>query len=262
MTPREPALLAERRGLILGLSSENGMGYQCARRFRELGADVALSHRRERTSAVELASRLGCSAVELDATDEGSIAGALSQVGQQFGRLDFLVHTLVHVPPGVLARPALELSEEDFRLVMEVSVRSLLAVCRHALPWLERSEAPRVVALLSSGADFAIPHYHVAGMAKAALASALRYLALELGPKGLLCNAVSFSILESDAALRVVGREQTQRTREYLVRRAPTRRAVEYDDVTSAIAFFASALCRNVTGEVLTVDGGFSHSYF
>ena len=118
------------------------------------------------------------------------------------------------------------------------------------------------MALLSSGGDFAIPNYHVAGIAKAALASAVRYLALELGPKGVLCNSVSFSIIDSDAALRAVGREQTQRTREYLVKRAPTRRPVEYDDVTSAIAFFASTLCRNVTGEVLTVDGGFCHAYF
>lgn len=258
-----PPLLRDRRGLVLGVSSENSVGYHCARRFRELGATVAVSHRPERRDRVPaLARAIDCTAVELDAQDEASIERGVRQAAEPLERLDFLIHTLVHVPPGVLARPAVELSAADFRSALDVSVRSLLSACRHALPWLERSEAPRVVALLSSGGDFAIPNYHLAGIAKAALGAAVRYLALELGPRGVLCNAVSFSILDTDAAQRVIGAEETRRTRDYLAKRAPTRRPVGYDDVTGAIAFFASTLCQNVSGETLTVDGGFTHSYF
>jgi enoyl-[acyl-carrier protein] reductase I len=119
-----------------------------------------------------------------------------------------------------------------------------------------------VVTLLSGGADFAMPDYHAIGMAKAALAAAVRYLAAELGPAGVLCNAVNFSILESDAARRVIGEERTLQTRAHLSKRSMTRAPLEYADVARTVAFLCSPLCSNLTGEALTVDGGFSRSYF
>jgi enoyl-[acyl-carrier-protein] reductase (NADH) len=172
------------------------------------------------------------------------------------------LHTLVSVPDGVLARPVLELTAREFSAVMDVGVRSLLLAARAALPWLERSESPRIVTLLSSGGALAIPHYHAVGIAKAALESALRYLALELGEKRVLCNGVSFSIVDTDAALHVVGAEETRRTRAHLAKRSMTRAPVEYGDVTRAVAFFLSPFCRNITAQVLTVDGGYTQSYF
>jgi enoyl-[acyl-carrier protein] reductase I len=172
------------------------------------------------------------------------------------------VHTLVHVPPGALERPITALAPRELADAMEVGVRSLLAAVHHARPWLERSRSPRVVALLSGGADFAMPNYHVIGLVKAALAAAIRYLAAELGPAGILCNAVNFSILETDAARRVIGGERTTRTREYVAKRTMTKAVLSYDDVTRAIVFLSSPLCSNLTGEALLVDGGFSKSYF
>jgi enoyl-[acyl-carrier protein] reductase I len=145
---------------------------------------------------------------------------------------------------------------------MDVGVRSLLALARYARPWLLRSGSPRIVAMLSGGADFAMPSYHLVGLVKAALAAAVRYLAAELGPDKILCNAVNFSMLETDAARRLIGPERTQQTRQHLAKRSMTRAPLEYADVTSAIAFLASPLCRNLTGEALVVDGGFSKSYF
>lgn len=259
----DPQLLAGRRGLVLGVSGRNGIGYACARRFRQLGAELALSHRAaRRDQAVELAEELGCERVELDVQDPGSVERAFASLGERFGRLDFLVHTVVHVPDGVLGKSVLDVSAEEFATVMDASVRSLLVACRHALPWLERSPAPRVVTLLSAGGALAIPHYHVVGMAKAALAAAVRYLGQELGPKGILCNAVSFSMLATDAAERVIGKERTAQTLTHLRKRSMTRTELTPEQVASAIAFFVSALCQNVTGETLTVDGGFTHSYF
>jgi enoyl-[acyl-carrier protein] reductase I len=99
-------------------------------------------------------------------------------------------------------------------------------------------------------------------MAKAALAAATRYLAAELGPSRILCNAVNFSILESDAAKRVIGEERTRQTRAHLSKRSMTRVPLEYADVSRAVAFLCSPLCSNLTGEALTVDAGFSRSYF
>jgi len=258
----ERGLLAGRHGVVLGVSGEDSVGFHAARAFRALGAEVTVTHRAaRRDTVVPLVREFGCNAVELDFNDEGAVERALGKLGERHGRLDFLVHALVHVPDGVLARPVTELSGEAFAEVMEVSVRSLLVACRYALPWLSRSDAPRVVTLLSAGAERALAHYHAVGIAKAALASAVRYLALELGPLGVLCNAVNFSIVATDAARRVIGAELTEKTRAALARRALTRRATDYDDVVRALAYLASPLCTNVTGETLTVDGGFSRGY-
>jgi enoyl-[acyl-carrier protein] reductase I len=255
-------LLEGRRGLVLGVSGEHGIGYHAAREFRRAGAEVTLTHRAERRDAVApLAAALGCERVELDFRDEAAVERAFRQLGGREERLDFLLHTLVHVPDGVLEKPAVELSAEDFAHVMEVGVRSLLVACRHALPLLRRSDAPRVVTLLSPGSDRAVPHYHAVGIMKGALAAAVRYLALELGPLGVLCNAVSFSIVETDAARRAIGAELTQKTRGALAKRAFTRRATDYADVVSTLTYLASPLCANVTGETLHVDGGFSRGY-
>jgi enoyl-[acyl-carrier protein] reductase I len=256
------ALLAGRRGLVLGVSTRDSVGYRTARRLRELGAEVAVSLRPERRALSTELVEEGFVPVQLDAGDEASVERAIESVGQHLGGLDFLVHTLVHVPEGVLERPLVQLTAGELQSVMDVGVRSLLVVTRFALPWLERSESPRIVALLSGGADFAMPAYHVIGIAKAALAATIRYLAAELGPRGVLCNAVNFSMLETDAARRVIGIERTQQTRQHLLKRSMTRSAVDYDDVTQAIAFLVSPLCSNMTGEALLVDGGFSKSYF
>src|SRR6478736_1434189 len=226
-------LLAGRRGLVLGVSGENGIGYHAARGFRAAGAEVMITHRENRRPAVApLASALGCERAELDFGDEGAVD-----------------------------RPITDLSAADFAEVMEIGVRSLIVACRYALPWLRRSDAPRVITLLSPGSDRAVPHYHAVGMMKGALASAVRYLALELGPDGVLCNAVSFSIVETDAARRVIGAELTQKTRAALAKRTFTRRATDYDDVVNALTYLASPLCTNLAGETLCVDGGFLRAY-
>jgi enoyl-[acyl-carrier protein] reductase I len=256
-------LLSGRRGLILGVSSENSAGYACAAAAIEQGASVAITHRphrRERVSA--LAARLGAEHVELEATDETSMREAFAQVPVLLGGLDFLVHTLVHVPEGVLSRPATALTAGEFQATMEVGVRSLLAACRFAEPLLERSSSPRVVALSSGGGESAMPSYHAVGIAKAALSAAVRYLALELGPRGILCNVVSFSLVETDAAIAAVGQDAAEATRRHLAKRSMTRANTTLADVGGAVAYFASPLLRNVTGETLTIDGGFSRAYF
>jgi enoyl-[acyl-carrier protein] reductase I len=256
------ALLADKRGLVLGVSSRGSVGFHTAEELRAHGAEVAVSLRPSRSAFMSELAESGYVPVELDALDEDSVERAIQHVGQRFRRLDFLVHTLVHVPDGALGRPVTELSAAEFAEAMEIGVRSLLLAARHAKPWLEKSTSPRIVTLLSGGADFAMPNYHLVGMVKAALAAAVRYLAAELGPAGILVNAVNFSILETDAARRVIGAERSAQTRQHLAKRAMTQAPLAYSDVTRAIAFLASPLCSNLTGEALLVDGGFSKSYF
>ncbi len=256
------ALLADKRGLVLGVSSRDSVGFQTAQELRSHGADVSVSLRPNHAGFFAELAEAGYAPVALDALVEGSVERAVKRVGESFGRLDFLVHTLVHVPDGVLARPVTTLSQGELADAMEVGVRSLLLAAHHARPWLEKSSSPRIVALLSGGADFAMPSYHVVGMVKAALSAAIRYLGAELGPSGILCNAVNFSMLETAAARRVIGPERTSQTRQHLAKRAMTHAPLAYADVTRAIAFLVSPLCSNLTGQALLVDGGFSKSYF
>jgi enoyl-[acyl-carrier protein] reductase I len=256
-------LLDGARGAIVSVSSERSIGFACAQAARAHGAEVAIASRpdRQRTTA-ELAARLGSTSIALELDDEASIAAAFAALERAFGRLDFLVHTLMRVPAELLARPLLEVSYADFARVMQIGVHSLIVLARHARPLLARSTAPRLIALSSACARRATPHYHVAGIAKAALESAVIYLAAELGPSGILVNAVSPGLVATDGAAQVIGEGAAAATRAHMARRSATRRAVELDEVAECVAWLASPHARQIAGEVITVDAGYARSYF
>jgi enoyl-[acyl-carrier protein] reductase I len=256
------ALLAGRRGIVMGISSANSIGYQIARSLRALGATVAVTCRPARVAHVApLVAELDSTVYPIELADESSLAAAFDALGQAEAPLDFLVHGLVDVPEGLLTRSVLEVSRTDFEHVMSVAAWSLIAACRHARPLLARSTAPRVVALTSACSHRMTPHYHVTGIAKAALESAVLYLAMHLGKEGILVNAVGTSLLPTDGALRTIGERNAQATRAVQAKRSATGRAVEHDDVARCVGFLCSSLASNVTGEILTVDGGFSRAY-
>ncbi|HEX2687125.1 MAG TPA: SDR family oxidoreductase [Kofleriaceae bacterium] len=255
-------LLAGRRGIVLGVSGINSIGYHIARTLRELGATVAVTCRPARLAHVApLIAELGGAAYPVELADESSLAAVFDALGQGEAPLDFLVHGLVDIPDGVLARSVLDVARADFEHVMSVAAWSLIAACRYAHPLLARSTAPRVVALTSAGSHRMTPHYHVAGIAKAALESAVLYLAMQLGKDGILINAIGASLLPTDGALRTIGERNAQATRAVQARRSATGRAIEYSDVARCAGFLCSPLACNVTGEVLTIDGGFSRTY-
>jgi enoyl-[acyl-carrier protein] reductase I len=264
MAEPAPQLLAGRRGLIVGVSGERSLGFACARSAHALGAEVALGYRPARRDAVvPLAAALGDAlALPFDVDAPASLSELFCVLEQRWGRLDFVVHTLMHVPPGVLARPLTAVDRETFARVLDVGVHSLVAIAGHARPLLQRSTAPRLVALSSPCGRRMTPSYHVAGIAKAALESAVLYLAMQLGRDGILVNAVSSSLLATDGAVRAVGADNAAGTRVVQAKRSATGRAVDFDDIAGAVAYLVSPLARNVTGEILTVDGGFSRSYF
>jgi len=255
-------LLAGRRGIVLGVSGASSIGYHLAQTLRELGATVAVTCRPGRLARVApLADALGCAVYPVELADEPSLAAAFAALGEAGAPLDFLVHGLVDIPAGVLTRSVLEVSRPDFEHVMSVAAWSLIAACRHAHPLLARSTAPRVIALTSACSHRMTPHYHVAGIAKAALESAVVYLAMQLGKDGILVNAVGTSLLPTDGAVRVIGERNVEATRAVQAKRSATGSVIEHRDVASCVGFLCSPLARNLTGEILTVDGGFSRAY-
>ena len=251
-------LLDGRYGLVLGVSRRNSAGYVCADHFVSSGARLAVSFRNSATHGPELAESLAAVPVIVESDDESTIHKALSQIDAKFGRLDFILHTLVAAPPEELAGSVLDVSREAFADVMDVSVRSLLVALRMARPLLKKSVAPRVLSLTSIGAERAIKNYHVVGIAKAALNAAIRYAAAEVGPDGILCNGLSFSMVPTDSASRVIGEETTAKTMSYLERRSMTGNATSLKDVASVAAVLLSEHCVNLTGQIINVDSGFS----
>ncbi|MFK0202587.1 enoyl-ACP reductase FabI [Streptomyces lavendulae] len=259
-----PALLEGRRGLIIGVSRENSVGYHCARTFSRLGAQVAISYRPARAAqGAALAARLGCGLhVSLDWNDEASVITAFDRIEADWGRLDFLVHTTVHTPPRTLNRPLTELSGEAFASALSIGAYSLITAARHAAPLLKQSPDPRLVTLTSAGDSFVIPGYHILGITKAALNASLRYLAHELGHQGILCNGLSFSLVDTAGATQAIGADVISRTRTHLARTAATHTPLDMEQVTLLTALLASAYLENVTGQIITQDGGYSQVYF
>ncbi|HEX4417802.1 MAG TPA: SDR family oxidoreductase [Kofleriaceae bacterium] len=255
-------MLAGRRGVVLGVSSANSIGYHVARTVRDLGASVAITCRPARVDRVApLAAELGAALYPVDVGDEPSLAAAFDALGAGGAGLDFMVHGFVEIPEGVLGRSVLDVSRAQFEHVMSVSAWSLIAACRHARPLLARSTAPRVVALTSACSHRMTPNYHVAGIAKAALESAVLYLAMQLGRDGILVNAVGSSFLATDGALRAIGAGNAAATRALQAKRSATGRAIEPEDVARTISFLCSPFAQNLTGEIVTVDGGFARTY-
>lgn len=258
-------LLEGRRGIVLGVSGERSAGFALAVGLRAMGAEIAATFRPGREA--EVGPRLEAAGVPqrfaVEATDEGTWRDAFDALDRAWdGRLDFVVHTMAHAPAGLLARPLVELERSDFSAVLDASVYSLITAARHAAPRLERSPAGRLVTLTSASSHLMTPNYHAMGIAKGALDAAVLYLAQELGPRRIACNAVSFSLVPTDGAVRVVGAEAAEGTRRHLAKRAPSRTPVELEHVVSAVGYLCSPLCANVTGEILQVDGGFSRTYF
>jgi enoyl-[acyl-carrier protein] reductase I len=254
--------LSGRRGLIAGFSGENSFGFSCARAMVEMGAKVTVTSRPQRAEECRrLAESLGCAHLSLDADDERSMDAAFAQLEAVEPRLDFVVHTIMSVPAGVLDRPLLELTRADFEHTLSAGTHSLVSIVRRALPLLLRSPSPRVLTFSFAGSRLMAPNYHVAGICKAALESAVRYLAMELGPKGVLVNALSTSMIPTDVVLRNWGETVAEKTKALLTKRAPTRSAAGLREVTSHAGWLVSGEMTQMTGEVTMVDGGFSKTY-
>jgi enoyl-[acyl-carrier protein] reductase I len=249
-------LLSGKKGLIIGVANKHSIAWAIAQSVAGQGAQLLFNYQNERLrqNVEELAATVpGAQAYACDVGSDTEIASLMKQVEKEFGRLDFLVHSLAFAPREELTGQFVNTTRQGFATALDVSAYSLVAVARAAMPLM--TEGGSIVTLTYLGAERVVPHYNVMGVAKAALECTVRYLAYDLGPKNIRVNAISAGPIKTLAARGVSGiTKMVDLHKEF----APLRRATEQGEVGDTALFLVSPLGRGITGEVIYVDGGFN----
>jgi enoyl-[acyl-carrier protein] reductase I len=252
------ALLKDKKILITGLLSNRSIAYGIAKACRREGAELAFTYQNDRFKdrVVEMASELGSDATFVcDVSSDEEIARLFAELATRWSALDGLVHAIAYAPREAIAGELLDgLSREVFRVAHDISAYSFPALAKAALPLMEGRNAA-LLTLTYLGAERVLPHYNTMGLAKASLEAAVRYLAANLGPKGIRVNAISAGPIKTLAASGIAGFGKILK---FVEQTAPLRRNVTIEDVGNVAAFLLSDLAAGVTGEVTFVDAGFN----
>ena len=249
--------LAGKKGLILGVANKRSVAWACAKALEREGMELALTYATERLEANvrELAPELGVKAVlPCDVTKDSELDALVDSISQAFGKLDFILHAVAFAKREELSGSYLDTSKDGYHLAQEVSVYSLPAVSRRMLPLME-GQPGSIVTLSYIGAERVIPNYNVMGVAKAALEASVRYLAHDLGPRGIRVNAISSGPIRTLSASGIDGFSDIL---DHIAQRAPLRRNITADEVGDVCAFLASSMSRGITGSTIYVDGGYN----
>jgi enoyl-[acyl-carrier protein] reductase I len=249
--------LAGKHGLIVGVANKRSISWAIAQAAAAAGARLALTYPSERLeeNVRELAAKLDNPVVlPCDVTSDAEVSGLADAIDREFGGLDFLVHGVAFAPGEALSNPFVDTSRESFRIALDVSAYSLVALVRAVLPLFERRGGGSVLTLTYLGSQRVFTNYNVMGVAKAALEASVRYLASDLGTKNVRVNAISAGPIKTLAAAGISGFSnilQVYRDR------APLRRNVELGEVADAAMFLLSPASRAITGEIVMVDAGY-----
>ena len=248
-------LLDGKRGLIVGIANENSIAWGCAKAFRAFGAELAVTYLNDKAKKyVEpLARELEAPIVmPLDVRTAGQMEAVFERIAQDWGNLDFVVHSIAFSPKDALQGRVVDVSCEGFLTTMEVSCWTFIRMAHLAEPLMRNGGT--LFTMTYYGSQMVVKNYNIMGVAKAALESAVRYLAAELGPKGIRVHAISPGPLATRAAS---GIPEFDTLLDKAKAKAPTRSLVSVDDVGVATAFLAHDAARLITGETLYVDGGY-----
>jgi enoyl-[acyl-carrier protein] reductase I len=248
--------LAGKKGLVLGVANKRSLAWAIAKRASEAGADLALTHQSERLeeNVRELAATLGRESliVPCDVAADDQIETLFAKIRESMGALDFVVHGAAYAPREALSAPYVQTTREAFRLALDISAYSLVALARGAQPLM--AQGGSILTLTYLGAERVLPNYNVMGVAKAALECSVRYLASDLGPQNIRVNAISAGPVKTLAAAGISGFSDILGVYRD---RAPLRRNTDSGEVGDTGVFLISDAARGITGEVLYVDGGY-----
>jgi len=255
MTTQSPRpVLKHKKALIVGIANEHSIAYGCASAFHELGAEVAITYLNEKAKAyVEpLASKLEAGIfMPLDVSKPGELEAVFERVNKHWGNLDILVHSIAWAPKEDLQGGLLNCSAEGFAKAMDISCHSFIRMAKMAAPLM--NEGGSLFAMSYYGAQKVVPNYNVMGPIKSALEAACRYLAYELGPKGIRVHPISPGPLKTRAAS---GLKDFDLLLNEAVGKAPVGELIDIMDVGFACAYLATPYARRITGGTVYVDGG------
>ena len=253
--PSSLTLLKGKKALVTGIANDQSIAWGCAKAFRALGADVAVTYLNDKSKPyVEpLARELQAPIfMPLDLQREGQLEVVFDKIGSQWGKLDLCLHSIAFAPKQDLQGRVVDCSKDGFLLAMEISCWSFIRMAKLAEPLMKQGGT--LYTMTYYGSQMVVEHYNVMGPVKAALESATRYLAAELGPKGIRVHAISPGPLKTRAASGITAFDELLYKAQS---KAPTRSLVSIDDVGIAVAFLGTDGAKLITGETLYIDGGY-----
>jgi enoyl-[acyl-carrier protein] reductase I len=248
--------LAGKRILVTGLLSNRSIAYGIAKSCHQQGAELAFTYQNERFEerVREMAAEFGSSLIfPCDVSEDAHIERLFVDLRQHWDGLDGLVHAIAFAPREAIAGNFLDgLSREAFRIAHDVSSYSFAALAKAAVPMMENRNSA-ILTLTYDAAVKVVPNYNVMGLAKASLESCMRFLAADLGARGIRVNAISAGAVKTLAAAGIGGFRKMQN---YAVKAAPLRRTVTIEEIGNTAAFLCSDLASGITGETTFVDAG------
>jgi len=249
-------LMGGKKGLIMGLANDRSLAWGIAKALSDQGAELAFSYQGEalQKRVAPLAEQLGSDfLIDCDVSDMDALDRAFDEVRSRWGKLDFIVHAIGFSDKNELRGKFVDTSLDNFLLTMNISVYSFVAVTRKARELM--AEGGSVLTLSYYGAEKVIPHYNVMGVAKSALETSVKYLAMDLGPENIRVNAISAGPIKTLAASGIGDFRYIMKWNEY---NSPLRRNVTIEDVGGAALYLLSDLASGVTGEIHHVDAGYN----
>src|SRR2546422_333795 len=257
MEGRAMKLLEGKRGVIFGVANDRSIAWAIAEALQREGAELAFTYAGEilEKRVRPLAEGIGAKIVlPCDVTKDEEIETIFQTLSQEWGGLDILSHAIAYASKEDLSNPYLQTSRQGFQLALDVSTYSLVALTRQAASLMEGRKGS-VLTMTYMGAEKVIPNYNVMGVAKAALEASVRYLAHDLGPKGIRVNAISAGPIKTLAAAGIAGFKEMLH---YSSERAPLKRNVDAEEVARTALYLVSDMASAVTGEVVHVDAGYN----
>ncbi len=250
-------VLAGKRGLIMGVANERSIAWGIAKAMHEAGAELAFTYQGEAFGKrlEPLAASVGSDfMVDVDVTDDASLDTAFEQLSTRWPTIDFLVHAIAYSDKNELTGRFINTSRANFKNSMDISAYSFIEVARRAYPLMQENGGGTLMTLTYGGSNRVTPNYNVMGVAKAALESATRYLANDLGPDGIRVNAISPGPMKTLAGAAIGGARKTYKHTE---QNAPLRSNATLEAVGGTAVYLASDAGAYTTGEIIRVDGGF-----
>jgi enoyl-[acyl-carrier protein] reductase I len=248
--------LEGRVAVVFGVANKRSIAWSIAQGLEKAGARLAITYQNERLEqeARDLILSLpGAEAFMCDVARDDDISRVFSELKQRYGRLDILVHSVAFASPKELAGEFVDTSRDGFRVALDVSAYSLIALARAAAPLMEAGGS--IMTMTYYGAEKVVPRYNVMGVAKAALECSVRYLANDLGRKKIRVNAISAGPIKTLAARGIPGLGEMLKSH---AERAPLKRNVDVNEVGATGVFLASDASSGITGEILYVDCGYN----